>query len=141
MTIEQKNIIASMRKAGVGYTKIAQEIGVSENTVKSFCRRNGLTVSAVQPESEKVTVPAEKSCRFCGAPFIQYPGRKVKKFCSPECRNKFWNAHINDEKRKAMETYICLHCGKEFYAYAGHGRKYCSHECYISARFGGEVCV
>lgn len=141
MTADEKNRITSMRRAGVGYNKIAQELNISENTVKTFCRRNGLTSSMAQAEPESILVPTEKKCQLCGSPFIQYPGRKVKKFCSADCRNKYWNAHIGDEKRKAMETYICPRCGKQFYAYAGHGRKYCSHECYISARFGGAACI
>lgn len=139
MTNNEKTIVASMRRAGAGYKKIAQELRLSENTIKSYCRRNGLT--STEPEPEIVMVPTEKTCLFCGESFIQYPGRKVKKFCSAECRNKYWNAHIGDEKRKAMETYSCPHCGNQFYAYAGHGRKYCSHACYISARFGGAVCM
>ena len=140
MTANDKSRIAAMRKAGVGYTKIARELGLSENTVKSFSRRNGLTSYAAQEEPESVPVPEEYNCIFCGTQFIQYPGRKAKKFCSAECRNKYWNAHIGDEKRQAMETYVCPACGKQFYAYAGHKRKYCSHGCYISARFGGRPC-
>jgi len=72
---------------------------------------------------------------------MQYPGCREKKFCSAECRNKFWNIHIGDEKRKKMETYTCPNCGKTFYAYPGKLRKYCSHGCYIESRFGGAVCV
>lgn len=137
MTNEQKTRVTAMRKAGIGYTKIAQETGISENTVKSFCRRNGLTGKSAPASAD---TPMEKRCLHCGTPFIQYPGCREKKFCSPVCRNKFWNIHIGDEKRKAMETYTCPHCGKTFYAYAGKKRKYCSHECYIEDRFGGAVC-
>ena len=44
------------------------------------------------------------------------------------------------EKRKAMYEYTCPTCGSTFYAYGNRSRKYCSHECYIAARFGGAVC-
>ena len=43
MTTDQKNKIAEMRKSGMGYLKIAQALGLNENSVKTFCRRNGLT--------------------------------------------------------------------------------------------------
>ena len=42
MTEEQKAGIQKLRTDGYGYTKIAGMLGLSENTVKSFCRRKGL---------------------------------------------------------------------------------------------------
>ncbi len=39
MTDKQKTQIVKLRAAGYGYGKIAQELGISVNTVKSFCRR------------------------------------------------------------------------------------------------------
>ena len=69
MTTEQKNRVTALRKAGIGYTKIAREVGISENTVKSYCRRNGLASSPAQPSENE---PREKSCQMCGKPFMQY---------------------------------------------------------------------
>ena len=43
MTENQKAQICALRKQGVGYMKIAQQMGISQNTIKSFCRRNNLT--------------------------------------------------------------------------------------------------
>ena len=43
MTESQKQQIISFRRQGIGYLKIAQELGISQNTVKSYCRRNNLT--------------------------------------------------------------------------------------------------
>ena len=42
MTDNQKAQIIKLRAAGNGYGKIAQTIGISVNTVKSFCRRNDI---------------------------------------------------------------------------------------------------
>ncbi len=42
MTSDQKNTITEYRRNGLGYKKISQLTGVSENTIKTFCRRNGL---------------------------------------------------------------------------------------------------
>ena len=39
MTDDQKAKIKDLRMKGKGYKKIAQIIGIPENTVKSFCRR------------------------------------------------------------------------------------------------------
>ena len=141
MTNNEKNSIIRMRKNGCSYSRIAEELGVNENTVKSFCRRNGLTGVASaerrEPESSDVT---EKPCQQCGKPVIQNPGRKEKKFCSDHCRNRWWNAHSSQVKRKAMYAYTCPTCGDVFYAYGNRNRKYCSHQCYIERRFGGVAC-
>jgi len=34
-------------------------------------------------------------------------------------------------------AFTCPACGKQFSDYAGHRRKYCSHSCYITHRYGG----
>ena len=43
MNAEQKERIARLRDNGAGYTEIANALGLPVNTVKTFCRRNGLT--------------------------------------------------------------------------------------------------
>ena len=43
MTEEQKSRIHLLRERGLGYIRVAQALGISENTVKSYCRRNKLT--------------------------------------------------------------------------------------------------
>ena len=43
MNSEQKDQITKLRNNGAGYTEIANAMGLPVNTVKSFCRRNGLT--------------------------------------------------------------------------------------------------
>ena len=129
MTDAQRAAIADYRANGFGYKKISQLIGVSENTVKSFCRRN---------ETEAAT-RSEKTCLFCGKSVPQFPGRKEKKFCSDICRNRWWNSNLDLVNRKAMYEFICPTCGKPFSAYGNRNRKYCSHACYIEDRFGGAV--
>lgn len=48
MNIQQKTEIAFLRSKGYGYTKIAQELGLSKNTVKSYCKRNNLSGAAME---------------------------------------------------------------------------------------------
>ncbi|UEA73369.1 RNA polymerase subunit sigma-70 [Acidaminococcus fermentans DSM 20731] len=114
------------RRDGAGYGSIATELGISINTVKSFCRRNSLTA----PKTGTV-------CEECGKPITQNPGRKRKRFCSDACRNKWWNNHLNLVRRKANYTFTCPACGKEFMVYGDSHRKFCSHDCYIAYRFRG----
>ena len=133
MTDAQRTAIAEYRGKGYGYKKISQLMGISENTVKTYCRRNGLGGTAVLVKN----ADGESACKCCGAPLIQIPGRKTRKFCSDRCRNRWWNAHLDLVKRKANYEFICPTCGKPFTAYGNAHRKYCSHECYIEDRFGG----
>ena len=43
MTDMEKEKIRYLRGEGLGYKAIASRLALSENTVKSFCRRNGLS--------------------------------------------------------------------------------------------------
>jgi len=63
-------------------------------------------------------------------------GRKHKRFCSDLCRNRWWNSHLDLVKRKAHYEYVCPACKTAFSVYGNANRKYCSHACYIRARFG-----
>lgn len=138
MTLEQKNAIESLRSQGLGYRKIAIETGVSENTVKSYLRR--CPVASLEEVKADVAVEVDeeretKPCHFCGEPVPQNPGRKEKKFCSVECRNRWWNKNKYRVPRKTLHTFLCPTCGEEFSAYGTFSRKYCSHACYINGRF------
>lgn len=135
MTDTQKIQIGKLRGAGLGYKKIAEQMGLSENTVKTYCRRHGL--GGNMTHLQNVTQNEEHHCLCCGKPVQQTPGRKEKKFCSDSCRNKWWNSHLDKVERKANYEFVCPHCKKPFTAYGNKNRKYCSHECYIADRFGG----
>ena len=141
MTPDEKKQIAEMRREGYSYSRVSRELGINENTVKTFCRRNGLTGNkAEMPEMSGFTV-TQKPCHQCGSAIIQLPGHKEKKFCSDACRNRWWNNHLEQAKRKSMHEYRCPVCGQIFWAYGTRNRKYCSHACYIRARFGGAPCA
>lgn len=74
----QKAQIRELRLQGFGYRKIAKETGMSENTVKSYCRRHPLSLK--EPETEQA-----HHCLQCGQPIEQNDKRKEKKFCSDAC--------------------------------------------------------
>ena len=132
MTPEEKKIIDNLRAQGLGYRKIAGQIGVSENTVKSYLRT--VTKKAAEPVERNTD---GHKCLYCGNPIAQHPGRKLKKFCSDACRNKWWKEHQDLVRRGANYNFTCPVCGKEFTAYGNENRKYCCHACYIKDRFGG----
>lgn len=133
MTDAQRIQIGNLREAGLGYKKIAERMGLSENTIKTYCRRHGLGGNMAQQG-----IVIKEVCLCCGVAVKQNPGRKQKKFCSDRCRNKWWNANLDKVERKANYEYKCKCCKKPFIAYGNKNRKYCSHECYIVDRFGGE---
>lgn len=124
MTDDQKTHIDNLRLEGCGYSKIAKEIGVSQNTVKSYCRR-----SKTNNESEEnIDV-----CEQCGKP-IDKSKRSARRFCSDACRNKWWNEH---PKAEMPYDATCACCGKKIYMRRRNEKKYCSHACYIKARYKG----
>ena len=135
MTDLQKAEIKKLRTKGLSYGKIASALNLPQNTVKSYCRRN--PVSGITNDVSRVNQSTQKdSCLNCGTAIHQIQGRKKKKFCSDSCRMKWWNSNLDKVNRKAIYTFICPHCGKEFTVYGNVHRKYCSHDCYIADRFG-----
>ena len=129
MNETQKSQITALRKKGCGYIRIANELELSENTVKSYCRRHGLSVETLQNMA---------FCRNCGRPITNKEKQKPRKFCSDLCRTAWWKAHPDEVSRKAIYAFVCACCGKKFAAYGNKSRKYCCHECYINFRFGGK---
>ena len=136
MTKNEKEQVDRLRREGLGYKKIAQIIGVSDNSVKTYCRRKGKD-EVFQEIVAPMPGTVHRECLCCGKEVLQTAGRKEKKFCSDRCRMKWWNSHLDLVKRKAMYEFTCPCCGKQFTAYGNANRKYCSHACYIEDRFGG----
>ncbi len=126
MTNQQKEKIREMRENGLSYANISSVLCISENTVKSYCRRNG--ISGVVTNA--VVLPDFSFCRQCNKPLTRSAGAKMKKFCSDKCRMAWWNAHPEVVNRKAIYTFVCQACGKEFKSYGNKQRKYCSRACY-----------
>jgi endogenous inhibitor of DNA gyrase (YacG/DUF329 family) len=132
MITEQKSQISALRAQGCGYANIAKAIGLKKDTVKSFCRRNGIAGIRAVKQAEQ-----QNCCPQCGKKLIQAEKQKPRRFCSAKCRQAWWNAHQDLVKQKAVYSYVCPTCGKPFTAYGNSHRKYCSHQCYVQARFQG----
>ena len=121
MTQTQKSRIIYLRGNGESYAKIAAEINISENTVKSFCRRNNIEVKSVSKT---------QNCHECGKPLIQTEHKKKKKFCSDKCRMRWWNTHPESVNRRAVYKFVCPVCGANFESYGNASRRYCSRACF-----------
>lgn len=124
MTASEKQTITSMRYAGVNYADIAAAIGVSVNTIKTYCRRNSLTDNDLVNQS---------FCMNCGCTITKGKYRP-KKFCSDKCRMAWWNAHQDQVNKSAHYSFTCEHCGESFTVYGNVHRKFCSRACYLTAR-------
>ena len=129
MTTAQKQRIEYLRDKGESYASIAEDLGMPENTVKSYCRRNKIGVAIKQ----KQPTPTEV-CANCGCPLAHTPGAKHKRFCSDGCRMTWWKAHPEAVDRKAVYHFVCPTCGGSFEAYGNANRKYCSRACFGVAR-------
>ena len=129
-----------MRNQGKGYKGIAALLSLSENTVKSFCKRNNLLGAPVcTSENGVLNIGDTAFCKNCGKPIEIRQGVKPRKFCSDECRLTWWNGHTDQVTRKAIYQLRCVGCGNHFDSYGNKCRKYCTHSCYIKARFRSEV--
>jgi endogenous inhibitor of DNA gyrase (YacG/DUF329 family) len=141
MTSEEKEKIRELRLKGMGYKGIAALLGLSRDNVRGFCKRNSLDGdSCVVSLNVEEKIKRNVLCAYCVKPIKQkYQGR-TRRFCSEECRRKWWNENQDKRIRKETATYkyTCPHCGKEFSCYGNKKRKYCSHGCYIKSRFWSE---
>jgi predicted Zn-ribbon and HTH transcriptional regulator len=123
---DAKEQIFGLRAKGYGAKRISKELGVSLNTVKSAIRRSvGESANA-------------GSCRNCGKE-IDNKGGHRKAFCCDRCRSEWWNKRRSSLAKAGGGKKTCAYCGREFSSYSHKGQKYCSHECYIKARYHGGV--
>ena len=144
MTNEQKTQIIDLRKQGNSLAEISDKLGLPTGTVKSFWRRHCVSPRLEEiPQREdavefsrqdspvEMVQLEEKRCKRCGAPVSNLPHHRQKLFCSDKCRLTWW--HENRHLAKGAERRICPACGATFTD--DRNRKYCSHSCYIKARY------
>lgn len=141
MTEIEKQQIHDLRLKGIGYKAIAAVLGISRDSIRGYCIRNGL-----DGDSKVVTLNIEEKiknnllCACCNKPIKQNERGRARRFCSDECRRKWWkdNPQERNKNGAAIYKYTCPHCGQEFSVYGNNKRKYCSHNCYIKSRFWSE---
>ncbi len=99
MTNEQKEQIKKLRGQGLGYKKVADLLSLSENTVKSFCKRTGLGGVV---GTRKAEVTEDHFCKCCGLPVLQQANLKEKLFCSDDCRMGWQKMHMDQVQHKVV---------------------------------------
>ena len=98
MNAELKEEISARRMTGEGYKLIASELGLNLNSVRSYCRRNGLGgyavdiaakfgISVSEHSKKHQSNSCKKHCMQCGKLFL--PRNNKQKFCSTECFTDF----------------------------------------------------
>ncbi|MBP2654234.1 MAG: hypothetical protein H6Q73_1803 [Firmicutes bacterium] len=138
MTPAQKQEIYKLRLQGLGYKAIAREMLISVDAIKGYCKRHGLNDSAkLVPLNAKTIEKNSGLCLQCKKPIRQNKRGRTKKFCSDICRYTWWNENRDQCSKSSAASYpcTCQHCGQNFISYGNKQRKYCSHDCYIKARF------
>ena len=119
MTNAERDYIIRYRQSGKSCAEIARVLGLSANTVKSFCQRN-----RIAPNTQaKLPALSETVCLCCGEKVKQQPHRKPKRFCSDACRLHWWHSHRDMEKNAVDRR--CFSCGRVFRS--SREQKYCSH--------------
>jgi len=132
MTDTQKQTILRRRAAGATYAQIADEVGLSMNTVKSCCRRSGEVESS---DVEKIVIEDNKDlCKHCNKKLVHIQKAKPKRFCDNTCRYAYWNTH-RDLMNRSSDLSVCGYCGKKYNNCGNTRRKYCSISCGIANRF------
>lgn len=123
LTENQKQAILVLRENGKTYDAIAELIGASPNTVRSFWRRN----SAVHSRHQE---PQPGHCKNCGSPLGGRHSTGHKIFCSDKCRYDWWNRY----RRSQPYRLVCKQCGKSFISFGNQKRAFCGRECYNLSR-------
>ena len=90
MTFNQISTIQNLRAENYSYAKIAEVLGMSPDTVKSYCLRHNIVASSV-PRKTKEEKANLMICRWCGKPIDNPWNRVGKRFCSDACRTKYQN--------------------------------------------------
>lgn len=136
MTDAQAAQVKELRMKGMGYRAAADALGLSRDIVRNYCRANGMGGYAAAAMKNVQDQAADGNiCICCGRGLIQPGNGRPRKFCSEKCRRQWWKMHPEAVNRKAVYARVCAHCGRGFESYGNRNRKYCSHDCYIKARF------
>lgn len=138
MTDEQKKQIFLLRKTGLGYKAISNMVGLSRDSVRSFCKNHGMS-GYIGPAGEVMKkIKSGDLCQYCGGKIIKAKTGRPARFCSTECRRAYWKTHRDEGNRSWKAIYIkeCKYCHTPFESYGNKKRKYCCHAHYIFDRFG-----
>lgn len=107
--------VERLRREGKGLSAIAQETGISINTIKSHCSRHGI------PAPRLI-----RTCMFCHAEI-----KTTDRFCSDDCRAGWYEIHSTDVQDILR---LCKACGNPFEPRQPK-QVYCSKQCFYNDRY------
>ena len=107
--------VERLRREGKGLSAIAQETGISINTIKSHFSRHGISAPR-----------HARTCLLCTAE-IKTTGH----FCSDACRAGWYESHSSNEQDILG---LCKTCGKPF-ELRQPKQVYCSKQCFYNDRY------
>ena len=107
--------VERLRREGKGLSVIAQETGISINTIKSHFSRHGI------PAPRLI-----RTCLFCAAEI-----KTTDHFCSDACRSGWYERRSSDEQDILR---LCKTCGKPFEPRQPK-QVYCSKQCFYNDRY------
>lgn len=113
--------VERLRREGKGLSAIAQETGISINTIKSHLSRHSISV----PRLIRI-------CMFCNAEI-----KTTNHFCSDACRAGWYESHSSDEQDKLR---LCKACGKPFEPRQPK-QVYCSKQCFYNDRYHSKTTI
>lgn len=103
---DRKAEVMKLLADGIGYREMARLLGVTRNTVKTFCRNNNIEQSEQnkQRNIERTYSSEEHECPECGA----LTTKKI--YCSDKCRTRHNSRNRRMAKRNALvDKDITLH--------------------------------
>ena len=115
MNKTQIDTVERLRREGKGLSVIAQETGISINTIKSHLSRHGISAPRLI-----------RTCMFCNAEI-----KTTDHFCSDACRSGWYESHSSDEQDILR---LCKACGKPFEPRQSK-QVYCSKQCFYNDRY------
>lgn len=107
--------VERLRREGKGLSAIAQETGISINTIKSHFSRHGISAPRFI-----------RTCMFCNTEI-----KTTDHFCSDDCRAGWYESHSSDEQDILR---LCKTCGKPFEPRQPK-QVYCSKQCFYNDRY------
>ena len=107
--------VERLRREGKGLSAIAQETGISINTIKSHLSRHGIPAPRLL-----------RTCMFCNAEI-----KTTDHFCSDDCRAGWYESHSADVQDILR---LCKACGKPFEPHQPK-QVYCSKQCFYNDRY------
>lgn len=148
-------VISDLSVKGMTQTEIASVIGVTRARVNQLA---AAVIASGLPFMRRQDVPTEKKTCMCGRSFtvpVHNAALMGRKFCSQRCRLKHMTYRSGGpSSRKEVVTLKCAGCGEKFErtkrlmyiteksaGYRGKtvsDRKYCTQQCYLNHRYGGD---